>query len=243
MTKALSAATVFFLTFLVLGAPNARAAGASQNGDVVYTVSVADPDATLTDNIFFYTSESGGVTGNLPTLSGEANVVNVGNPFDVQAIKFGLLGIDNISAGGTTILSVYVGFSGAATAPIDQSFTTFFAPFFNAYPDLTVSEDTIVAALQNPNLLDAETSDDNGQIIYQFRDYVEGLADSDTATGADINTGQLTLVHFSDGTAFGDSLGQQVAPDAVPEPSTWAAVLGGCAVLLIVQRRRAASRG
>ncbi len=227
-----------FLTLATLGTPNARA---NQNGDVIYNVSVADPNATLTDNIYFYTDASGNTSGNIPDVSGNANVYDVGNPFDVQALKCGLFGIDNISAGGATNLSVYVGFSTTATAPINQSFTVFFAPFFNQHPDLTLSETTIVNALQNPNLLDADKSDDNGQVLYQFRDYVIGLADSPTATAADINTGLLTLVHFSNGTAFGESSGGQMPPaqvPPVPEPSTWAAVLAGTGSLVLALRRR-----
>ncbi len=216
--------------------------GAGQAGDVVYTLTVADATATLTNSLYFYNFNNGDsfgyVTGDFPTISGGPNVVNVGNPFNDNATSFGLLGIDNITTGATTNQSIYVGFSTASTLPINESFNTFFAPFFAEHTDLTLDESTIVAALQDPDIFDADTNDESGRVIYQFRDYVIGLSDSGTATAAPIDTGMLTLVHFSDGTAFGDSEALQVPPNAVPEPGTWAALLAGGGVAGWVYTRR-----
>ncbi len=231
--------TAVFLT-LVTVAPKARADGATQNGDAVYTVSVADPDATLNDSIYYLGAVGYHVYSAFPSISGDANVVDVGDPLGGQWLEYGLFGLDTVSDGVTTNQSVYVGFNSAGTVPINQSFTTLFAPFFKAHPDLTVSETAIVDALQNPDLLDAETNDDDGRVLDQFTDYVINLQDSyNTPTGAAINGGQLTLVHFSDGTAFGDGLVTQVPPppDAVPEPSTWTAGLLGLGLLTLLRRR------
>ena len=226
------------LAALALSSTVSRAdVGAGQNGDVVYTLNVADPASTLTNSLYFYDVSNGFVTGNFPDISAGPNVVNVGNPFNVVATEFGLLGIDNITSGATTNLSVYVGFNTASTLPVNESFTTFFAPFFNAHPDLTLDESTIVAALQNPDILDSDTNDESGRVIYQFRDYVIGLSDVDPGTAAPIDSGLLTLVHFGDGTVFGDSTAAQTL--AVPEPGTWSLLFLGAVGLGLALRRRA----
>ncbi len=220
--------------------------GAGQSGDVVYTVTVADATSTLTNNTWIdtelYHSYNGYPvtafsTGSFPDISPLVpNVVNIGDPDNTPTVyTYGLVGIDNITTGATTNQSVYLGFSSASTLPVNESFTTFFAPFFNANPDLVASESTIVAGLLNKGLTDNE-----GGIYDRFINYVGELAlsGSQPATTATIGTGQLTLVHFSNGTAFGGSEAFQI-PSTVPEPSTWALLcLGSVGLLGLTLRRR-----
>ncbi|MBE7213193.1 MAG: PEP-CTERM sorting domain-containing protein [Gluconacetobacter diazotrophicus] len=235
---------------LTLGSASSRAdepVGATQAGDVVYTTQLTDPDSTLTNNIYFYNyngapagtpsyGDTGFVTGNFPDVSsGVPNIDNVGNPFDVFASSFGLLGIDNVASGMTLSQSVFVAFNSANAVAPGTSFNTFFAPFFLAHPDLSPDESTIVAALQDASITDQDTNDENGVVLYQFRDYVIGLSDSNPATAAAINTGSLTLYHFSDATAFGGATASQTN---VPEPGTWTLLtVGGLAAGAILRRR------
>ena len=225
---------------LVASIPLCRA---DQQNDVYYTLALGDPNSSLIDNIFFYNEvdangNGGSVTGNIPTINyedGVPQIEDVGNPFNVTATSLGLLGVDQISSGATTDLSVYISINNASTVPINQSFTTFFAPFFAAHTDLVDDESTIVDALGDPTKVDNDTNDDGGQIIYQFRDYVSGLG---LETAAPVNGGSFTLVHFSDGTAFGSGMGTQL-PAGVPEPSTWATMLlGGLGMLGVCLRRK-----
>ena len=193
--------------------------GATQAGDVVYTLNLSDPTATLTNDIYFVNGtfggsfangDSGTTTGGFPDVSfGVPNIDVIDNPVDLVVSSFGLLGIDNILSGGgatgTLSQSVFVAFSNGSTLPAGTNFDTFFAPFFAEHTDLLADESTIVAALQDPDMLDSDTTDESGRIIYQFRDYVIGLSNSDPATAAPIDTGTLTLYHFSDATPIGES--------------------------------------
>ena len=235
------------------GAASSRAdtpIGATQASDVVYTIDLADPTATLTSDVYFYNATfltgrfagySTYVTGGFPDVSfGVPNIDDVGNPFDVAASSFGLLGIYNTLSGGGTIgglsQAVFIAFSNGSTlAP--GSFDDFAAPFFAEHPDLNPDESTIVAALQDTSITDNDTNEESGIVLYQFRDYVIGLSNSNPATAAPINTGTLTLYHFSDATPIGVGTADQTIT-VVPEPGTWTLLaVGGLAGGAALRRR------
>ena len=238
---------------LALGSATSRGLAPSQppapEPNVAYTITQTEPASVLVKAYLYYGISGGTNVGyvrpvtfdNVNSDGGVPHLFILPNTYGFPAVSFGEFGVYGISSGETvTNQSVFVAFNSLTPVPAGTSFDTFFAPFFQEYAanfqtqygDPPPTESSIVAALTNPS------AGNNSDILYNFTQYLQYLGNSNPATAAAIDTGSLTLYHFSDATAFGVS----TAVSVVPEPSTWAAVLAGTGFLGLVLRRRACTR-
>ena len=191
---------------------------------------------------------SHGVDGTHLTLTSDLFVTGGGNlTFALGAVGDTGTGPDNFPS--PNLNSTYLNTSGAVTFDTDHLNG---AVNINLV-DLTVGSttDTLQLRFQNPYLLIADSSNSNLSYNlvtdhgYDVNGYVLGIGT--LATGDTIlNTIHITM-YDTDGNVISSSTNYQNLKlylyngklEVVPEPGTWALMLGGLAVLLVVQRRRA----